>query len=204
MSTKAVRKIEVKEAKKVRKFAMPVYLNIILLALGICLLIWADKVTTMISIVIGATFLVCAAYNFIAYYRIENRTIGDNTKLVSAIALAIAGGFLIIQSGFIKEVISVFIGVFLLIESIFRMQDVLASKAYNPNYKNALILSLIGVICGALCVFGKIIVPNFLLQLLGAMLIVFAFVDMTGGIMVSKSSKTAAKTVHAKVIDEEK
>jgi uncharacterized membrane protein HdeD (DUF308 family) len=204
MSTKAVRKIEVKEAKKVRKFAMPVYLNIILLALGICLLIWADKVTTMISIVIGATFLVCAAYNFIAYYRIENRTIGDNTKLVSAIALAIAGGFLIIQSGFIKEVISVFIGVFLLIESIFRMQDILASKAYNPNYKSTLILSLIGVICGALCVFGKIIVPNFLLQLLGAMLIVFAFVDMTGGIMVSKSSKTAAKTVHAKVIDEEK
>jgi hypothetical protein len=33
-------------------------------------------------------------------------------------------------------------------------------------------------------------------------LIIFAFVDMTGGIMVSKSAKSAAKTVDAKIIEE--
>ena len=197
--TKEVRKIEVKEAKKVRKFAMPISINIIMLALGICLLIWADKVTTLISIIIGAMFLVCAAYNFIAYARVENHSVSDSTKLVSGIALSIAGIFLIAQSSFLKELISVFIGVFILIESIFRLQDVLASKNVNPNYKNAFWLALIGIICGALCVFGKIIIPDLMLQVLGVMLIIFAFTDTTGGIMVYKSMKT----VKAKVVDEQ-
>lgn len=195
--TKEIKKIEVKEARKVKKFSMPIGINLIWLALGICLLIWADQVTTLISIIIGAVFLVCAAYNFIAYARVENRNMSDYTKLFTGIALAVAGGFLIIQSGLIKEVISIVIGVFLLIESIFRMQDTLNSKAYNPNYKNSLILSLIGVACGALCIFGKLIVPNIMLQVLGVMLIVFAFVDTTGGVIVAKSTKT----VKSKVID---
>ncbi len=200
MSTKAVKKIEVKEARKVRKFTMPVGINLILLALGICLLIWADKVIWLISVIIGTTFLVCAAYSLIAYLRVQNRSASDYTKLVSAIALAIAGGFLIVQNGFIKEVISIFIGVFLLVESIFRTQDALASQKYNPNYKNSLILSIIGIVCGALCIFGKIVVPDLIVQVLGVMLIIFAFVDTTGSVMVAKS----AKKVHAEVVDEQK
>ncbi len=202
MSTNSIRKIEVKEARKVRNFSMPPLINIILLALGICLVIWADKVTSLISIAIGVTFIVCAAYNFIAWYRVENRRISDNTKLLSAIALAIAGTFLIVQNGFIKEIISIFVGVFLLIESIFRLQDALNSKKYNPNYQNSIILALVGIVCGALCVFGRIIVPDLMMQALGVLLIIFAFVDMTGGIMVSKSAKSAAKTVDAKIIEQ--
>ena len=199
MSDKAVRKIEVKAAKKVRKFSMPIYMNVILLALGIALLIWADKVTSLISIIIGATFIVLAAYNLIAYLRVENRDMKETPKLITAIALGIAGGFLIIQNGFIKEVISIIVGVFLLIEGIFRLQDTLEAKAGNPNYKNALILSVIGIACGALCIFGKIIVPDLILQVFGVMLIIFAFVDMTSGVMNYK----ATKTVKAKIIDEQ-
>ena len=116
-------KIEVKDAKKVRKFSMPIYMNVVLLALGIALVIWADKVTSLISIIIGATFLVLAAYNLIAYLRVENRDMKEMPKLVSAIALGIAGGFLIIQNGLIKEVISIVVGIFLLIESIFRLME---------------------------------------------------------------------------------
>lgn len=200
MTDKAIHKIEVKEARKVRKFAIPFSINIIMLALGICLLIWADKVTTMISIIIGVTFLVYAAYNLIAYFRIENRSISDQAKLISGIALAIAGIFLVTQSDFLKELISVFIGVFILVESILRLQDVLASKNVNPNYKNSLGLAIIGVVCGALCIFGKIVIPDLILQVLGVLLIIFAFTDTAGGIMVSKSMKT----VKAKVIDEKK
>ena len=81
MSDKAVRKIEVKAAKKVRKFSMPIYMNIILLALGIALLIWADKVTSLISIIIGATFIVLAAYNLIAYLRVENRDMKEMPRM---------------------------------------------------------------------------------------------------------------------------
>lgn len=199
----AIRKIEVKGARKVKSFSMPISFNVILLALGICLLIWADKVTDLISIGIGVIFLVYAAYNFIAWARIENRNFGDNAKLITAIAVAVAGAFLIIEKDFLKELISVIIGIFLLIESIFRLQDSLNSKNYNPNYKNSLILAGIGVICGALCIFGKIVIPDLMIQILGVLLIVFAVVDMTGGIMITKSAKDSTKVVNAKIIDEQ-
>ena len=193
-------KIEVKEAKKVRKFSMPIYMNVILLALGIALVIWADKVTSLISIIIGATFLALAAYNLIAYLRVENRDAKEFPKLVTAIALGIAGGFLIIQNGLIKEVISIVVGIFLLVESIFRLQDALESKKSNPNYKNPLILSVVGIALGMLCIFGKVIIPDLMLQVFGIILIIFSIVDMTGGAMVSQ----ATKKVKAKVIEEEK
>jgi uncharacterized membrane protein HdeD (DUF308 family) len=193
-------KIEVKDAKKVRKFSMPIYMNIVLLALGIALVIWADKVTSLISIIIGATFLVLAAYNLIAYLRVENRDMKEIPKLVSAIALGIAGGFLIIQNGLIKEVISIVVGIFLLIESIFRLQDALESKKSNPNYKNPLILSIIGIVLGMLCIFGRIIIPDLMLQVFGIILIVFSIVDMSGGAMVTQ----ATKKVKATVIEEKK
>ena len=197
-----MKKIEVKGARKVKTFSMPISINVILLALGICLLIWADKVTSFISIAIGILFLVYAAYNFIAWYRVENRNMSDNAKLITAIALGVAGAFLIIEKDFLKELISIVLGIFLLIESIFRLQDALNSKKFNPNYKNALILAIIGVVCGALCIFGKIIVPDLVVQVLGVLLIIFAVSDMTGGIMVKQSYKSSAKTVDAKIVDE--
>lgn len=193
-------KIEVKDAKKVRKFSMPIYMNVVLLALGIALVIWADKVTSLISIIIGATFLVLAAYNLIAYLRVENRDMKEMPKLISAIALGIAGGFLIIQNGLIKEVISIVVGIFLLIESIFRLQDALESKKTNPNYKNPLILSIVGIVLGMLCIFGKIIIPDLMLQVFGIILIIFSVVDMTGGAMVTQ----ATKKVKATIIEEKK
>ena len=197
-----MKKIEVKGARKVKTFSMPISINVILLALGICLLIWADKVTSFISIAIGVLFLVYAAYNFIAWYRVENRNMGDNAKLITAIALGVAGAFLIIEKDFLKELISIVLGIFLLIESIFRLQDALNSKKFNPNYKNALVLAIIGVVCGALCIFGKIIVPDLVVQVIGVLLIIFAVSDMTGGIMVKQSYKSSAKTVDAKIVDE--
>ena len=197
-----MKKIEVKGARKVKTFSMPVSINVILLALGICLLIWADKVTSLISIAIGILFLVYAVYNFIAWYRVENRNMGDNAKLITAIALGVSGAFLIIEKDFLKELISIVLGIFLLIESIFRLQDALNSKKFNPNYKNALILAIIGVVCGALCIFGKIIVPDLVVQVIGVLLIIFAVSDMTGGIMIKQSYKSSAKTVDAKIVDE--
>ena len=197
-----MKKIEVKGARKVKTFSMPISINVVLLALGICLLIWADKVTSLISIAIGALFLVYAVYNFIAWYRVENRNMGDNAKLITAIALGVSGAFLIIEKDFLKELISIVLGIFLLIESIFRLQDALNSKKFNPNYKNALILAIIGVVCGALCIFGKIIVPDLVVQVIGVLLIVFAVSDMTGGIMIKQSYKSSAKTVDAKIVDE--
>ena len=132
-----MKKIEVKGARKVKTFSMPVSINVILLALGICLLIWADKVTSLISIAIGALFLVYAAYNFIAWYRVENRNMGDNAKLITAIALGVSGAFLIIEKDFLKELISIVLGIFSIAPRYFLIALIAGISPMLPGiYKN--------------------------------------------------------------------
>jgi hypothetical protein len=67
-------------------------------------------------------------------------------------------------------------------------------------YKNPLILSIVGIVLGMLCIFGKIIIPDLMLQVFGIILIIFSIVDMTGGAMVTQ----ATKKVKATIIEEKK
>lgn len=72
----------------------------VMLVLGVCLLIWADKVTSFISIAFGILMLIYAAYTIIDCLRTKQNSSG---KIITAIALCIAGLFLIIQNSFLKS-----------------------------------------------------------------------------------------------------
>ena len=161
-------------------------IDVILLVLGITLLIWADKVVNGISIAIGSLFVLYAVYNFIAYFRSEKKA-ADITKLIAGIAMIIAGGFLITQTNFIKEIISFVVGIFIIFESMVKLQDSLKlRKANKEAAKVPLILSAISLTCGVLCIFGKILIPDIFLQILGVMLIIFSFADICGLLTIRK------------------
>ena len=162
-------------------------IDIILLALGIALLIWADKVVNSISIAIGSLFILYAVYNFIAYFRSEKKAT-DTTKLIAGIAMIIAGGFLIVQTNFIKEIISFIVGIFIIFESMIKLQDSLKLCKTNKEVaKTPLVLSVISLACGILFIFGKILIPDIFLQILGVMLIVFSFADICGLLTIRKN-----------------
>ncbi|MCR4753351.1 MAG: DUF308 domain-containing protein [Candidatus Saccharibacteria bacterium] len=163
-----------------KAFFAPALIDIIMLALGITLLIWADKVVNGISMAIGGLFILYAAYNFIAYLRSEKKA-ADTTKLIAGIAMVIAGIFLISQTGFIKEIISFIVGTFIIIASMIRLQDSFKLRKINKETaKIPLVLSSISLICGVLCILGKILIPDIFLQILGVMLIIFSFSDISG------------------------
>lgn len=162
-------------------------IDVILLVLGITLLIWADKVVNGISIAIGSLFVLYAAYNFIAYFRSEKK-MADITKLIAGIAMIIAGVFLITQTNFIKEIISFVVGIFIIFESMVKLQDSFKLNKINKEAaKMPLILSAISLTCGVLCIFGKILIPDIFLQILGVMLIIFSFADICGLLSIRKN-----------------
>lgn len=162
-------------------------IDILMLMLGIALIMWADKVVNGISIAIGSLFILYATYNFIAFYRSEKKT-SDFTKLIAGLAMVIAGIFLITQTDFIKEIISFVVGIFIIFESMVRLQD--AFKLHQLNKEAAklpLILSCISLTCGILCILGKIIISDIFLQILGIMLIIFSFTDIFGLLTIRKN-----------------
>ena len=164
----------------------PSLVDVIMLVLGICLLIWADEVVNTISIAIGSLFILYAAYNIIAFFRAEKRS-SATTKLIAGIAMIIAGIFLITQTSFIKELISFIVGIFIVIESMFRLQDSFEIRKHNKDAaKWPLILSCIGLVCGVLCILGKLMLQDLFLQILGVMLIIFSFADISGLLTIRK------------------
>ena len=170
-----------------KKFLAPIVLDAILLALGLFLLIWADQVVNAISYIIGGIFLLYALYNFIAFARAEKKTGGDYTRLIAAIGMVIAGGFLIFKTGFIKEIISFIVGIFVILNSMFRLQDALKLRKTNKEAaKMPLIFACISLVCGVLCILGKLLIPDIFIQILGVMLIIFSFADIADLIFLRK------------------
>lgn len=169
-----------------KSFLAPALIDIIMLILGISLLIWADKIVNGISMAIGGLFVLYAAYNFIAFYRSDKKA-SDSTKLIAGIAMVIAGIFLITQTSFIKDIISFVVGIFIIFESMIRLQDSLKLRKLNKDAaKIPLISSCISLVCGVLCIMGKILIPDIFLQILGVMLIIFSFADIFGLFTVHK------------------
>lgn len=174
--------------KNSKKLLAPALVDVIMLILGVCLLIWTDKIVNGISMAIGGIFILYALYNFIAYSRTEKK-VSEVAKLITGIAMVIAGIFLITQTNFIKELISFVVGIFIIIESMLRLQDALKIRAINKELaKWPLILSCISLVCGILCILGKLLIPDAFLQILGVMLIVFSFSDISGLLTSHKNS----------------
>ncbi len=201
-------KIEVKNESKInKKVFAPILVDVIMLAIGICLLLWADRVISIISMAIGALFILYSVYNFISYARASQKTAADTAKIITGVALLVAGFFMITQAGFIVELISFIVGIFIIIESMIRLQDAILIRKVNPNYKTPLALSIIGLCCGVLCIVGKIMVPNVIMQLLGALLIIFAFVDIFGVSIVNRKiaspNKAENDAIEAEIVEKE-
>lgn len=167
--------------------------DLIIIALGVCLIAWAGQFTSIISIVIGILFGLYGLYDILAYLRAKESN-RDISRVIAGIALLAGGAFLILQNGFIKDFISVFVGICIIVESLSKLQDTMALKSAGfKDYKRPLIFSIIGIVCGVLCVVGKIIVPNLFLQILGVMMIIFSVSNIVTANILGKND-TAAKT----------
>lgn len=170
-------KIEVRSKKKIPAY-VTILADIALLVLGICMTIWHGTVIDIISKVIGVIFIVYALYFLIAYVRAEEKQNKDLPMLISAIALTIVGVFFFTQSGLISQFVSFVVGALITLISIFHLQDVLATKTINKNYKVSLVFALISLFAGIACIFGKVLIPNLFVIIMGVTLIVFSTADI--------------------------
>ena len=172
-------KIEVQSKKKIPSY-VTILADVALLILGIGMVCWADTIIDVISKVIGVIFIVYALYCFIAYIRVEDKRNSDLPMLISGIALTIVGFFFFTQSGLISRFVSFVVGAFVTIISIIHLQNVLATKAINKNFKISLAFTLVSLLAGIACIFGKVLLPESFVLVMGIALIIFAASDIVG------------------------
>lgn len=184
---KARKKVENK--RRFNQVYLPLLIDVALLVLGICLLILADRVTSAISISIGAIFSIYGLYNFIDYGRTP-KELQKFSTLITGIALIIAGVFLMVQTDFIKDAISFIVGAFIIIVSLIRLQDAAKLRAFGASSTLSIVVPIIGLLAGVCCIIGKIMITDVFIQILGVMLIIFSVSNIANNIALNKLKKT--------------
>lgn len=151
-----------------------IFISILLFIIGICLLIWAQKVINVASIMLGIILIMYGAVNVINTIQSNNYTA---INIFGASVKIVLGVILICNPSLLSEVISFIVGIFILISSIMGLSYVLSNKESN-NFNLSLGLSIAGILIGILCILGKFLIPSIILQFIGLMLIIYSILNI--------------------------
>ena len=158
----------------------------LLIVLGVCLIIYADKVTSALSIMLGVSLIVMGIINAVSYFK---ETKSSVNLVLGTIEMAV-GIFLIVKSSFLKEFISFIIGVYILLSSIAKLVEAIdIQKETGVSQKRSIILSAIGIGLAILCGIGKIIVPDMFLKLIGFLILIYGIIDIINLFILNKHKK---------------
>ncbi len=163
-----------------------IILSGVLIVLGISLIIYADKVTSALSIIIGVALIVMGLINAVSYFK---ETKSSASLILGTVEMAI-GIFLIVKSSFLKEFISFIIGVYILLSSIAKLVEAIdIQKETGYSQKRSIILSAIGMGIAILCGIGKIIVPDMFLKLIGLLVLIYGIINIVNLFILNKTKK---------------
>lgn len=157
------------------------------LILGVCLTIWADKVTSLVSILLGCLALVYGISAMVSYFKNEDKIIYDRMQFIFGIIVLFVGLVLIFKVNFLKELVSFVIGMYIFVSSLLRLQEcMIITKNSNIKMMPAIILSIVGILIGLLCIIGKFLVPDMIVTYIGIMLIIYSIVDFIELIIIRR------------------
>ena len=159
-----------------------ILISLILLGVGICLFMWAEKVTELAARIFGCGLLLYGIINGLTAYKNQNK---DTAGIAIAVTCFVVGLILVIRPNIISEIISFVIGIYVLISGIMKLKitmDNKNSKRYNMNFW----LSIAIIIIGVLCILGKLLIPNIVLKFVGVLLIIFGVINITSTISLPK------------------
>ena len=170
-----------------KAFWAEVLMLVCTLILGVCLVIWADKVTTAISILLGCIAVFYGIAAFINYFGNQERIMADRMQFIFGIVVLVIGFILIFKVDFLKELVSFIIGIYILFSSIIKLREcVNLSRELKLKMTGALVLSIIGIVIGIMCILGKFIIGDMIVKYIGVMLIIYSVISFIELILMKR------------------
>ena len=165
-----------------KKVGSEVVLSCLMFVVGICLLLWGQKLLDIITIVFGSILILYGLYNLIMQLKNKDK---KTLAIIYAVILLVIGIILVAKPNILSLIISFIVGIYIVISSISSLSLVLNSKR-SANYKLQIGLSIVLLIIGILCIVGKFLVPGIILQFIGLMLIIYSIVNIINMLMLKK------------------
>lgn len=172
-----------------------------LLAVGVCFVVWADKVTEWIAIALGVLALVAAAVRAFRFYKTKpnERT---TSGLFGIIVVAAVGLLLVTRADLAKDAISFIVGVYIVLSCATQLFIVSGFRKTSGLLLGSYLWPMIGLFVGIFCITGQFVVPDALATVTGIALIIYAVVYLISLGSLQKAEKTyAAKASHKEITE---
>ncbi len=165
---------------------------IVLLCVGVCLVIWADKLTDWILIALGIISFIYAGINLLRFMKAKP---GERTEvsLFGVILAAAVGALLVSRADFVKEAISFIIGIYIILTCTTQALGISALRRRTGLMLGNYIWSVIGIIVGIFCITGRFIVPDAIATIMGIALIIYALSYLIGFTTFKKAEESQPK-----------
>ena len=164
-----------------------ILMSVCVLILGICLAVWADKVTKLVSILLGCLAVIYGISAFVSYFSNKDRVFNDNMEFIFGIVVLVIGGILIFKVDFLKELVSFIVGIYILLSSAIRLVETIRiGKAINTKMTSSIVLSIIGIIIGIMCITFKFLFPDVIVTYIGILLIIYSIISIVNLVILGR------------------
>ena len=149
-----------------------ILMSLLYLALGIFLLMVPGTALNVVCYALGGVVLACAAVQLVRYFVVERGVFQSQLTLISGLVCLALGAFLIIRSDVVVRVLPIVFGLFVIFDSLGRIQNALELRRCEyPSWKIFLLLAVLSVVLGIVMVVDPFGTMETLVMAIGLILI---------------------------------
>ena len=150
-----------------------ILMSLLYLALGIFLLMVPGTALNVVCCALGGVVLACAAVQLVRYFVVERGVFQSQLTLISGLVCLALGAFLIIRSDVVVRVLPIVFGLFVIFDSLGRIQNALELRRCEySSWKIFLLLAVLSVVLGIVMVVNPFGAMETLVMAIGVILIV--------------------------------
>lgn len=150
-----------------------ILMSVLYLALGIFLLMVPGTALNVVCYALGAVVLACAAVQIVRYFAVERGVFQSQLTLISGLVCLSLGAFLIIRSDIVVRILPIVFGLFVIFDSLGRIQNALELRRCNyESWKGFLLLALLSIALGVVMILNPFGTMETLVMAIGVILII--------------------------------
>lgn len=188
-------------------FNISIISSLLLFLFGLVLAVNAEGFIKSITVVIGVVLLLIGVFPVIDYFRYRKEGLGASVGLISGIFSIVCGLMLLINEDLLMILIPVFIGVWMIINGINKIQVSFEIKDLGEkSWIITFIYSILIIVLGGYFIVNPISGATTVTSFIGIILCIYAVLDIIDCIIIKvkvKSFKKELDKIENNVVDEQ-
>lgn len=180
--------------------------SIALAILGVFLFIESELTIVSIAYVIGAVLVSIGVVAMLKYISNINKNIKNEIDIIYGTVTVILGIIVISNPKAIASIIPFVLGIIIVLSSATKLGYGFELRKMNSDlWVGTVVISLITMLCGILLIFNPFAGAKFILRIVGALIFVYAVLDIISTFRIRKTIKPVKKAIkdNTKIVEAE-